>query len=132
MWVNKGIMWAVYEKERAVVINTHMQAKDDPLQWLLNEGGEGPEQTYAKQMKQLRDCIDRLQGPLIDIVYLLGDLNSLGMDTASIEAATGMTKLSCDTATHADGCIDHVLFRNSITADAIASGRVSCEAGPIR
>eukprot|EP00747_Dinoflagellata_sp_TGD_P039066 gnl/TRDRNA2_/TRDRNA2_140043_c1_seq2.p1 gnl/TRDRNA2_/TRDRNA2_140043_c1~~gnl/TRDRNA2_/TRDRNA2_140043_c1_seq2.p1 ORF type:complete len:164 (+),score=39.30 gnl/TRDRNA2_/TRDRNA2_140043_c1_seq2:68-493(+) len=126
MWVNKGIMWAVYEEERAVVINTHMQAKDDALGWLLKEGGEGLEETYEKQMRQLRRCIDRLQGPLVDSVYVMGDLNSTW--TPELEAATGMTKLSCNTATHVDGCIDHVLCRHSNPATTVESRRrVSCE-----
>jgi hypothetical protein len=30
MWVNKGIMTAIFAEHRTVVINTHMQARDDP------------------------------------------------------------------------------------------------------
>ena len=31
MFANKGIMWVVFGQHRTVFLNTHMQARDDPL-----------------------------------------------------------------------------------------------------
>ena len=65
--VNKGILWARFPQHRAVVINTHMQARDDPLQSLLHEGRDALE-TYREQ--QARPPIiqygTRVLVPLLD------------------------------------------------------------------
>ena len=46
---------------------------------LLNDGGRSALATYRDQLAQLRRCIERWQRePEIDVIFLAGDLNSLG------------------------------------------------------
>lgn len=78
----------------------------------------------SAQLRQLRRCIDRWrEAPGIDTIFVLGDLNSLDMGTAEVEAATGLHKLSSGTPTHAtDGCIDHVLGSCALVDDVATAG----------
>ena len=92
---------------------------------MLNEGDAAVE-TYAKQMAQLRRCIDRnKERPGIDTVFVVGDLNSIEMSRAQLEGATGLQKVSCETATHEeDGCIDHVMCSSKEPQISVSSCEV--------
>lgn len=94
-------------------------------------GWRGASTAFSAQLRQLRKCIDRWRStPDIDTIFLLGDLNSLDMGTAEVEAATGLHKLSSAEHTHAtDGCIDHVLGSRGVVGGATSAAAAGAGAG---
>ncbi|KAJ9468773.1 hypothetical protein DIPPA_34689 [Diplonema papillatum] len=114
---NKGLLWTVFKGQRVAVVNTHMQASDDPFRWVI-----GDSSAYKRQVKQTRALVDSLLARFSLLhVFLIGDLNTLGFERKQVEDTFGMHQLSTHVETHVDGCVDHVLCTTKFD-----SSQVSC------
>ena len=104
---NKGLLWKVFHSQRYCVINSHMQALDDPFRHLFGDGA-----AYQVQVAQVRTLISSLQKEFdLDYVFLIGDLNTMNYTTEEVEETFGLFQLSTHVSTHVDGCVDHVLCK---------------------
>eukprot|EP01061_Rhynchopus_euleeides_P002570 TRINITY_DN11975_c0_g1_i1.p1 TRINITY_DN11975_c0_g1~~TRINITY_DN11975_c0_g1_i1.p1 ORF type:complete len:366 (+),score=111.89 TRINITY_DN11975_c0_g1_i1:65-1099(+) len=109
---NKGIQWMHFREQRTVVLNTHMQAMDDPFRWFFGQEG-----AYEHQVEQIKAVMDSLQDRFTpDFVFLIGDLNTMQFDAEAVQRTFGMFKLTFDSDTHVDGCVDHVLCNRKFDA----------------
>lgn len=122
--IKKGIQWLFLARRRTLLINTHMQATDDPLLRVV-----GAANAHSRQVTQLRAFINRWQdSSKVDFIFLIGDLNTLGMSNAEVEKLFGLYKLSSDESTHpTDGCIDHVMCNVSSTGRTVATQTFATE-----
>jgi len=118
---NKGFMWAFFAYADAdvvgaggaaeaqpgvLVVNTHMQASDDPLRGII-----GAKNAHRVQVAQLRAFLDRWRRGGVREIWLLGDFNCA--DGAWLEQELNCRKVSSTEPTHADGNVDHVLYWNA-------------------
>ena len=91
------------------VINTHMQASDDPLIPL----GYGEPGANLKQIVQLGNFIQKRKAAGQEKIILAGDFNCT--DVELLETELTLHKISSNEITHAeDGCIDHVFVSTSM------------------
>ena len=101
------------DRPGVLVVNTHMQASDDPLRDLF-----GPKDAHRAQVAQLRAFLDRWRRGGVPLagattgcareIFLLGDFNCSDGDW--LEAQLGVRKVSGTQPTHADGCVDHAFY----------------------
>jgi hypothetical protein len=105
---NKGFLWVLCEE--VLVINTHMQASDDPLMSL----GYGVSQAQQKQLEQLGQFVKQRQAAGQKSIVVTGDFNCSSIK--KMEAELNLSKLSSNAVTHEDGCIDHVFVSHGMIA----------------
>eukprot|EP01059_Diplonema_ambulator_P000799 TRINITY_DN10645_c0_g1_i1.p1 TRINITY_DN10645_c0_g1~~TRINITY_DN10645_c0_g1_i1.p1 ORF type:complete len:351 (+),score=54.48 TRINITY_DN10645_c0_g1_i1:22-1053(+) len=102
---NKGLLWTVFETEKICVINTHMQALDDPFRHFLGDKG-----AYKKQVEDIHALITHLASQFtIDFLFLLGDLNTMDFTSTEVEHTFKLHQLNDHHVTHVDGAVDHIL-----------------------
>ena len=115
MCCNKGVQWVYFHEQNTAIINTHMQAADDPFRWLA-----GSADSYKKQVQEVRELIRELEdNHAPEYIFLMGDLNTFQFDADKVQETFGLFKLTYDSATHVDGCVDHILCSKKFPADKL-------------
>ena len=120
---NKGVQWVVFAQQKTCVLNTHMQALDDPFRMVM--GGLTAQKAYDQQVQQIKTLITTLeQEHQLDYIFLLGDLNTMRFSVQQVQETFGMFKLTLDGDTHVDGCVDHVLCNRKFLPEQLRSRHI--------
>eukprot|EP01064_Diplonema_japonicum_P000180 TRINITY_DN10123_c1_g1_i1.p1 TRINITY_DN10123_c1_g1~~TRINITY_DN10123_c1_g1_i1.p1 ORF type:complete len:341 (+),score=26.23 TRINITY_DN10123_c1_g1_i1:39-1061(+) len=117
---NKGLLWTMFPDEKICVINTHMQALDDPFRHFFGDGD-----AYRKQIEDVQKLIRELTTSYsIEFLFLLGDLNTMGFSSTEVESTFKLHQLNEHSITHVDGAVDHILCNVRIPREHITCRHV--------